>query len=219
MNATNRGTARIVGATYILIILLGPIPEFYVPSQLYRSTPLETQQSIAAHLPLFRLGTASNLVVFTLSILQVCGSYLILAPVRRGIAIGATVVRLIEVTLLLGIVINDVNLARLLADPASSALAATFAIERHADIYSAALFLSGIGSALFAWLWLRSRIVPRAIAGIGLLGFTILTVREFLLVAAPNAGHSIGILMYGLPIFAFDVGIGVWLLAARVTTE
>src|SRR6266536_958881 len=142
--ASQRTAARVVGMTYLLTIPLAAIPEFYIPSRLYGPSSMETNRLIAANVALFRLGTASNLLVFTMAAAQICGLHLVLKPVRRGITLGATVLRIIETTLLLGIVVNDVGLARYLSDPAvfNAGAATRLSIAYHSDIYAVALFLS-----------------------------------------------------------------------------
>ena len=72
-----------------------------------------------------------------------------------------------------------------------------------------ALFL-GLGSAVFAWLWLRSGYVPRALATLGIVASLILAAGTFGSLMLPTLRlypwHMV--LM-----FFFEVGMGIWLLA------
>ena len=71
-----------------------------------------------------------------------------------------------------------------------------------------------VGSTVFAWLLLRGRIVPAALAWVGLLG-SILVVMCLPLQLVGVLGSPITDFMW-LPLLAFEVPLGLWLIIKGV---
>jgi len=99
-----RREARIAGALYLLIILLGVFAELGVREGLVRPGDfLATAQAIRGHELLFRLGFASEMAVNLLAIPVTLIVYRLLVPVDRGLALMAIVFDLTQNT------VNAVN--------------------------------------------------------------------------------------------------------------
>ena len=73
-----------------------------------------------------------------------------------------------------------------------------------------------VGSTLFSYLFLRGRMIPVALAWLGVLASVLLVVGLPLQIAGVLRG-SITQLMY-LPMLAFEIPLGVWLLIKGVAT-
>jgi hypothetical protein len=73
-----------------------------------------------------------------------------------------------------------------------------------------------VGSTLFSYLFLRGRVIPVALAWLGVLASVLLVVGLPLQIAGILRG-SISQLMY-LPMLAFEVSLGAWLLIKGVNT-
>ena len=73
-----------------------------------------------------------------------------------------------------------------------------------------------VGSTLFSYLFLRGRMIPVALAWLGLLASVLLVVGLPLQIAGVLRG-SITQLMY-LPMLAFEIPLGLWLLIKGVAT-
>ena len=73
-----------------------------------------------------------------------------------------------------------------------------------------------VGSALFSYLFLRGRLIPVALAWLGVLASVLLVVGLPLQIAGVLRG-SITQLMY-LPMLAFEIPLGLWLLIKGVAT-
>jgi hypothetical protein len=84
------------------------------------------------------------------------------------------------------------------------------------DVAVTATFFA-VGSALFSYLFVRGRMIPVALAWLGLLASVLLVVLLPLQVAGVLRG-SITQLMY-LPMLAFEVSLGLWLLIKGVAAE
>ena len=70
--------------------------------------------------------------------------------------------------------------------------------------------LLGLGSAVFAYLLLRSRYVPKAFAVLGVFSSLLLALGSLAIIVFPGLG-VIG-MSYMMPMGLYEVGLGFWLL-------
>jgi uncharacterized protein DUF4386 len=215
-----RRWARVVGFSYIFALAPAVFAEFYVSGRLVSDNTLVTAQNIVAHERVFRLGIASNLLVFATDVVLVTALYVVLERVNRRLALLATFFRLIETTILIVAVLNDFYVLRLLSGASyltpvrSEALAALarVSIGAHGSTYNVALLLFGFGSPVFCYLWLRSGYIPKPLAVWGLLASVWIGMCAFTFVVFPELTKAISVAYYGGPIFLFELSIGLWLL-------
>jgi hypothetical protein len=93
---------------------------------------------------------------------------------------------------------------------------ARVSIGAHGSAYGVGLFLFGLGSPVFCYLWLRSGYIPKALAVWGLLASAWIGVCAFAFVVFPELQRVITIGYYGGPIFLFELTIGSWLLISGI---
>ncbi len=219
-NEIQRRWARVVGFSYVFALAPAVFAEFYVSGRLVSDNAAVTAQNIIAHERLFRLGIASNLLVFATDVLLVTALYVVLERVNRRLALLATFFRLIETTILIVAVLNDFYVLRLLSGPSSltsvhsDELAALVRVSlgAHGSTYNVALLLFGFGSPVFCYLWLRSGYIPKPLAVWGLLASVWIGMCAFTFVVFPEVTNVISVGYYGGPIFLFELSIGLWLL-------
>jgi hypothetical protein len=219
-DAIERRWARVVGFSYRFALLPSIFAEFYVSGRLISDNAIVTAQNIIAHERLFRLGLASNLLVFAADVLLVTALYIVLERVNRRLALLAVFFRLIETTILIVAVLNDFYVLRLLSgasylttvSPDVLAALARVSIGTHTAAYGVALLLFGFGSPVFCYLWLKSGYIPKPLAVWGLLASVWIGVCSFAFIVFPELRQVISIGYYGGPIFLFELTIGSWLL-------
>jgi len=219
-DAIQRRWARVVGFSYLFALVPAIFAEFYVSGRLVSGDAIATAQNIIAHERLFRLGIASNLLVFAADVLLVTALYIVLERVNRRLALLATFFRLIETTILIVATLNDFYVLRLLSGASyltavnSDQLAALarVSIGAHGSAYGVGLLLFGFGSPVFCYLWLRSRYIPKPLAVWGLLASAWIGVCALAFVVFPELQKVITIGYYGGPIFLFELTMGLWLL-------
>jgi hypothetical protein len=219
-DAIQRRWARVVGFSYLFALAPAVFAEFYVSGRLISDNAIATAQNIIAHERLFRLGIASNLLVFATDVVLVAALYIVLERVNRRLALVATFFRLIETTILIVAVLNDFYVLRLLSGasylttitPNVLAALARVSIGAHGSAYNVALLLFGFGSSVFCYLWLRSGYIPRPLAVWGLLASAWIGICAFTFVVFPELTKVISVGYYGGPIFLFELTIGLWLL-------
>jgi hypothetical protein len=223
-DAIQRRWARVVGFSYLFALVPAVFAEFYVSGRLVSDNAIVTAQNIIAHERLFRLGIASNLLVFATDVLLVTALYVVLEQVNRRLALVATFFRLMETTILIVAALNDFYVLRLLSGASyltsvsSDELAALarVSIGAHSSTYNVALLLFGFGSSVFCYLWLRSGYIPKPLAAWGLLASAWIGVCAFTFVVFPELTKVITVGYYGGPIFLFELTIGLWLLVKSV---
>lgn len=227
VSPAQRTAAKVVGFTYLAALVPAVFAEFYVANRLHiYANGMEAARNIVAHERLFRLGIASNLIVFSVDVALIAALFVVLEPVGRGLALYATFFRLVETAVLFAVTFTDFTTLRLLSgaeylrviDPERLAALARVAISVHGDIYGVGLLLSGIGYPIFNYLWLKSGYIPKPLAVFGLFATLWLGAWMFALIVFPELRRPVTILIYGPPIFVFELTIGIWLLARELRT-
>jgi hypothetical protein len=223
-DAIQRRWARVVGFSYVFALVPAVFAELYVSGRLISENVVLTAQNIIAHERLFRIGIASNLLVFAADVVLVTALYIVLERVNRRLALLATFFRLIETTILIVAALNDFSVLRLLAggsylatvNSAELAALARVSMAAHNSAYGVALLLFGFGSPVFCYLWLKSRYIPRALAAFGLIASVWIGICSFAFIVFPDLMRIISIGYYGGPIFLFELTIGLWLIVKGI---
>jgi len=226
-DAIQQRWARLVGFSYVFALVPSIFAEFYVSGRLISGDAVATAQNIFAHERLFRLGVASNLLVFVTDVLLITSLYVVLERVNRRLALLAILFRLMETTILVVAVLNDFYMLRLLSgasylsrlDSAAIASLARVSVGAHNSAYGVALILFGFGSTIFCYLWLKSGYIPRPLAAFGVIASIWIGLCSFSFVVFPELNRVIGVGYYGGPIFLFELTVGLWLLLRGIKDE
>jgi hypothetical protein len=211
----------VVGLSYLLALPPAIFAEFFVRGRLIVSgDAVLTAQHIVTHERLFRLGIASNLTVFAIDIVLITALYLVLKPVHERLALLALGWGLIETAILVGVTLSDFGVLQVLSGApylrpfAADQLAglARLSVGAHGAGYLVGLVFAGLRSTTFCYLWLRSRLIPRALAVGGMLASLLMGACAFAFIVFPELERVVGVEIYGGPIFLFELTMGFWLL-------
>ena len=213
-----RAVARIVGFLYVIQMAVAVFGESFVRGRLIVADAAKTAENIAGSERLFRLSIAGDLFVYAGVLVLTWGLYVVLRPVNRNLALLAAFFRLVEVAVLCAATVNSLVVLRLLSG--AEDLKALEAGQRHSWIklaYSTqgygmlvGFILLGLGSALFAYLFWKSRYVPRGLALLGIVGSLLLSVVTWATIVFP--GLRVLGLSYMMPLGLYEVGLGLWLI-------
>jgi Domain of unknown function (DUF4386) len=99
-------------------------------------------------------------------------------------------------------------------DAAGAATLAAFFLKRDMWSYNTSAFLFSVGSTLFAYLLLRGRMIPRALAWLGFIGSAIAVIEQPLELA--GFAHGLLTQLVWLPIAVFEITLGPWLIIKGV---
>jgi hypothetical protein len=227
VNESQRRAAKLVGFAYLAALPPAVFAEFFARGRLVADSAAQTALNVMAHERLFRLGIASNLVVFALDIVLITALYVVLNPVNRLLALAAAGWGLIETAILVVVTLTDLDVLRVLsgADYLKAFHAdqlqalARLSIGAHGAAYGIGLFFAGLRSTTFCSLWLKSRYIPRALAVWGILASLLMGARAFVYIISPEVAGVVPIGLYGPPIFLFELTMGLWLLSKGPRAE
>ena len=94
--ASQRRTARIAGALYLAIFVLGPFVYFYVPGELFHDDAATTAAEISAHTGLFTAGMVAETVIIGIEIALAGLLWQLFRPVSQALALSSSLARVGE---------------------------------------------------------------------------------------------------------------------------
>src|SRR5579863_5502840 len=221
---TQRNAARAVGFAYLLTSALAYFAEFHVRGRLFdHQSAAITFANILSSQNLFRRGLAADLLTFALDVIIIVGSYLVLRPVNRSLAIFGLAWRLVETAVVAVMAINSFDILTLVsgsdylrAFPAAHLQAMVgMAIEAHNAGYNVGFLFFGLGSGAFCVAWYQSRYIPRALAAWGVLGSLLAAASTFVYTLSPALTGIVEPICF-VPIGTFELILGVWLVVSGI---
>ncbi|WP_233841775.1 DUF4386 domain-containing protein [Dyella sp. 2HG41-7] len=218
IDRSQRVAARVAGALYLLLMACGVFGEFSGRGSLIvDNDPAKTASSILNHLTLFRIGIVSDLTAFAGDIGMAVALYVVLRPVGRNLALLAAFWRVAEASVLGVITLHSLTMLLLLTDPRYATVFSSQQIQSlvwlfndtHDAGYNLGVIFLSLGCIVFSWLFLKSRYIPRLLAGFGLLSYAVMFVGSIVAIVWPD--NSIGSNFDDLA-GIYEITIGLWLL-------
>lgn len=215
-----RKAAIIVGVAYLFAMAAAMFEEGYVRGTLIvADNAVVTAQNIMAHKTLFRVGIATDLLIFASDTTLIAALYVILSPVNRHLALYAAFLRMAAVSVGVMMAAHSFDVLRVLSgaeylrafEADRLAAFARLSLSAHATTYIVVFVFLGLGSTVFAYLWLASTYVPKALALLGVFASLLLAAGSLAILLAPSL-QTIVYPAYVVPMFFFEVGMGLWLL-------
>ena len=216
--------AKVAGFLYLFTMVTANFAEFYARGRLIvDGDAVQTAKNIGASERLFRLGMVSNLITFASVVILLLALYVVLKPINRNVALLAAFWRLAECSIFALITLSDFVALRLLSGAdylrafdtqQLQALAYTF-VRAHDAGYLIGLVFFGLGSTVFAYLWFKSRYIPRALAAWGIFSSLVVAIVTLAIMVFPSLA-AVVIPVYFAPIFIFEVTLGFWLLVKGI---
>ncbi len=220
ITAEQRAAAKVAGALYLVQMAAAMFGDLIVRRRLIAGTDAaRTAENILAQTTLFRLSIAGDLLVYTTVIVLIWTLYVVLRPVNRNVALLAVLFRLAETAVLCASTVYAVLALRFLRPPVYLQTFGTDQLQSFARLLLGAqgltmnvgFILLGFGSAVFAWLFLKSGYIPKWIAGWGIFASLTLSLVTLAAIVFPVISATLG-LTYMVPMFFYEVGLGLWLL-------
>lgn len=212
--------AKIVGALYLIQMALTLFGETFVRNRLIvPRDAVQTAANIAASEHLFRFSLAGDLMIYASVIVLFWGIYIILKPVNKDVALLAAFFRIVEQAVLAVTTLTGFLALRLLGsadylraiDTAELQVLARVFLSMYGTGLSIGFVFLGLGSAVFSYVWLQSRYIPRALALLGIFASLLLTFMSLTTMVFPRVYEVLG-MTYMMPMFLYEVGLGFWLI-------
>jgi uncharacterized membrane protein (GlpM family) len=216
--------AKVAGFLYLVTMVIPLLGELFLRAPLIsHADAARTARNIVASERLFRLSIVSGLMTVAAEIILLVALYIVLEPINRNVSLVAAFWRLAKCVIFALIAVGDFIALRLLSGAGYlrafetkqlQALAELLINARHDVGFIGAAFL-GLGSTVFAYLWLKSRYIPRGLAAWGIFSSLVMVIGILAMMVFPGLGSVIGP-AYWAPMFIFEVILGLWLLVKGI---
>ncbi len=168
------------------------------------------------------LGAFSEALLALANIGTAVTLYPIVQRQNEGLALGYVAGRVVESTIIIVGIISMVTLVRMRQDVAGAAGASAvslvvagktlMAIHDWTFLFGPDLVL-GVNSFMLAYLMYRSRLVPRTIAVLGLVGGPLVFLAATLVLFGVFKQYSSIPTVAALPVFLWEVSLAIWMIA------
>ena len=217
---SQRKAARVAGFAYLFSLAIEVIHEFFISPHLsVAGNAAETARNILGHESLFRLGIACDLIYAAGTVVLLSALYVILKPVNRNLALLATFWRLTYALTWVVIAVNLFTALRLLSG--ADYLQAFGAEQLQAlarlhlsgfDTYYVGLLFYGLASTMCAYLWFKSRYIPRGLAAWGVIASAWCAICTFVFIISPGFSKVVNLWWFDSPMGIFEIATSFWLL-------
>ncbi len=217
--AAQARAARLAGAMFLFVNAIGIFAEVFVRGSLLSGDVTQVVQNIIDSERLYRFSIVSDLAMLTGGLVLIWALYVLLRPVNRDLALLAVFLRIVETAVTAAATVGSLIAVRLLGGAEylnafeSGELHALSRLARNAFGFGqdVGFIFLGLGSAVFAYLLLRSRYIPRILAGWGVFASLLLATYNLVIIVFPGAVET---LMYVslAPMGIYEITLGFWLL-------
>jgi len=216
--------ARIGGALYVFIILVGIFGELFVRDALIVSgNAAATAANVAAHEGLWRLGIAGDLLMHVADLPLLLILYVLMRPVNRDLALLVVLFDAVQSAVLVATKMNlltplfagsDAGYLKAFTPEQLQALSyLSMRMDSHG--FGFGLIFFGCGCLVLGWLIRRSGYLPWIIGALIQLAGACYLVNSFALILAPSlAGALFPAIM--LPPLVAETSLALWLLIKGV---
>ena len=214
--SSTRKTALVAGIFYLITFVSIPTLALYGPVKNHRDWILSSGSNTAV-----LVGGFLEVIVA----LACIGTAVTLNPVvkrqNEGVALGFVAARVLEASMIFAGVVSLLSLVTLRQDLGGSAGASAASLvatgASHVAVYNATFLLGqslmpGINALLLGSLMYRSRLVPRIIPVMGLIGAPLLIIAAFAMLFGGIDQVSSLAALAALPVAAWELSLGVWLV-------
>jgi len=223
-DASPRHKARIAGALYLAVIVLGLYAEMFVRGPFIVSgDAAATARNIMAHEGVWRMAFAADLLADAFYVAVTVILYELLRPVNRSLSLTAAAVSLMGISLwAVGALFHLAPLIALSGAPYMAAFTpgqlqalAYAAIRLHSQADTVGVVFFGGYCAMIGWLIFRSRFMPRFVGVLLMLAGAGYLIDAFSIFLAP----SLDLFTYIFPFtLAGEGSLTLWLLVVGVDT-
>jgi hypothetical protein len=181
---------------------------------------VETARNILAHQTQFRVALTCFIAYGVGAVVLATALYVVLAPVNRGLALAGALFRLVFAILWLIAPINSLAALRLLGEapylkvfePERLQALSRALIAGSFDDYYVGLPFFGLAATVCAWLWLKSRYIPRGLSIFGVIasGWCVFCAIVYLIF--PGFNTIVNDWWFDFPMALFELALSFWLL-------
>ena len=180
----------------------------------------DTARNILAHETQFRSALICFISYDLGAIVLATALYVIFSPINRGLALAGALFRLVFATLWLIAPLNSLAALRLLGDapylkifePDRLQALARVQLAGSFDDYYVGLPFLGLAATVCAWLWLKSKYIPRGLSIYGVIASAWCVFCAFVYLVFPNFNKIVNDWWFDFPMAVFELIVSFWLL-------
>jgi len=213
--------AKIAGFAFLFSKVIVVLANFGISFRLsVPSSAVDTARNIMANETLFRTNIACNLIYAVTIVVLLAALYQILKPVNRTLALVAASCWVVLAMMWSVSALSMLGALRLLGNAAYLSVFETNQLQTLArlhlssgyDAYYIGLPFWGLASTIGSYLLFRSRYIPRALAGVGVVSSVWCVFCAFAFIVVPHFDAIVNAWAFDMPIFLFEIALGLWLL-------
>ena len=213
---STRKTALVAGIFYLITFISIPTLALYGPVTKHRDWILSSGGHTAV-----LVGGLLEVIVALAGIGTAVTLYPVIKRQNEGVALGFVTSRVLEGAMIFAGVASLLSLVTLRHGPAGAAAANAAALvttgTSHVAVYNWTFLLGqslmpAINAILLGTLLYQSRLVPRALPVLGLIGAPLLITADIATLFGGIGQHSSWALLGALPVAAWEFSLGVWLV-------
>jgi hypothetical protein len=226
--SSTRKTALVAGVFYLITFISIPTLALYGPVKNHRDWILSSGANTGV-----LVGGFLEVIVALACIGTAVTLYPVVKRQNEGAALGFAAARVLEAAMIFTGVVSLLSLVTLRQDLGGAAGAETAALvttgASHVAVYNWTFLLGqtlmpGINALLLGTLMYRSRLVPRVIPLMGLIGAPLLIASVIATMFAQNSSLTGLAALPVIPVAAWELSLGVWLVVkgfrpSLITTE
>jgi Domain of unknown function (DUF4386) len=218
---SQRTAARVAGIAGLLAFFLVVFGNYVLLNPLIvPRNAADTARNILAHQTQFRIALMCFIAYGIGTVVLLSALYVIFVPVNRGLAMTGALFRLVFVILWLLAPLNSLAALRLLGDttylkvfePDRLQALARVQLAGSFDDYYVGLPFFGLAATLCAYLWLKSKYIPRALSIFGVIGSAWCVFCAVVYLIFPSFNKIVNDYIFDSPMALFELVVSVWLL-------
>ena len=211
--SSTRKTALVAGVFYLITFVSIPTLALYGPVKNHRDWILSSGSNTAV-----LVGAFLEVIVALACVGTAVTLYPVVKRQNEGFALGFVTTRVLEAGMIFTGVISLLSLVTLRQNPAGANAAALVTTgASHVAVYNWTFLLGqtlmpGFNALLLGTLMYRSRLVPRVIPAIGLIGAPLLIIAVFATLFGQHSALTGLAVLPVLPVAVWELSLGVWLV-------
>ena len=221
--------AKIAGFMFLFAFIVPTLNWAFILSKFNAvNDALATANNIMANEFLFRIGLFIELIMSFGLIVLALALYIILKTINKSLALFALLLKVIEATIAVVIVLISFIALQILNGEAyltaftleQLQVPAGLILNSHTALFSIPMLFLGLDMVVFSYLFFKSRYIPRILAGFGILSFALIFIHASMYIIAPEyAIMPINQIIFWAPSGIFEIVIGIWLLVKGVNIQ
>jgi len=224
---SQRTAAKVAGWSYLLSFVIVVFANYVLLNPLIvPRNAADTARNILAHPTQFRIALTLFLTYSIGAVVLSGALYVILKPINQGLALVGALFRVVFAMSWLLSAIHSLGALRWLGSTpylqvfeadrlqvlARTTIAATF------DDYYVGLPFFGLAATICAWLWLKSKYIPRGLSIFGVIASAWCVLCAFVYLIFPDFNKVVNDYIFDSPMALFELVVSSWLLFKGIAT-